>query len=304
MEYPSAASGDANSGELLSISMVAVHELIAWELDKYPHRLAGSGLSEGQLAKEIGRAKQKLTERGCYEPLEVLLEKEAARIQHLFAAHTQRTDLQDEYEGLEWTVGVVDLRHVLAFQRRLVFAPELRALQVPKQEDWPALLSFSFGPARSIEYRMTLHERDGQASEFNLQSDNPDLQLRSVPDTKVQSSGLFSLYGGCPFFEVAEFRGRWFLRDGYHRAYHLLRAGVYCLPAVVIRARAIDEVGATQSWFFNEEQLFSSHPPRVMDFLDDDLVLRYQRPRFKKTLRIRIDESLQPENESDDVQGD
>jgi hypothetical protein len=304
MEYSSVIFGDANSGELLSTSMVAVHELIAWELDEYPHRLAGSGLSEGQFAKEIGRAKQTLTGRGCYEPCDVLLEKETARIQHLFAAHTQRTDLQDEYEGLEWTVGVVDLRHVLAFQRRLVFDPELRALRVPKQEDWPALLSFSFGPARSIEYRMTFHERDGQGSEFILQSDNPDLQLRPVPDTKVRSPDPFSLYGGCPFFEVAEFRGRWLLRDGYHRAYHLLRAGVYYLPAVVIRARTIDEVGATQSWFFDEEQLFSSHPPRVMDFLDDDLVLRYRRPRFKKIFRIRIDESLQPENETDDAQGD
>jgi hypothetical protein len=103
---------------------------------------------------------------------------------------------------------------------------------------------------------------------------------------------------------VAEFRRRWFLRDGYHRAYRLLRAGVHHVPVVVIRARTMDELGATQSWFFDEEQLFSPCPPRVMDFLSDDLVLRYQRQRFRKTIRIIIEESLQPIDEADEVQGD
>ena len=52
------------------------------------------------------------------------------------------------------------------------------------------------------------------------------------------------------------------------------------MPAVVIYARSIEEVGATAPWFFNEEQLFSDRPPQVTDFLDDrsDSALREDSP--------------------------
>jgi hypothetical protein len=304
MEQANTTFDEINSGDLLSPSMVTIRELIAWELDEYPHRSSRADLNEGQLDEAIKRAKQKLAERVCYEPRKVLLDEETAHVQHLFPTHIQRADLRDEYEGLEWTLGAIDLRYVLAFQRRLVFDPELSLLQVPKQEDWPALLSFLFGPARNTEYRITVHARDVKGSEFSIQSNNPDLQLRPRLGTHDRDFGPFSLYGGCPFFEVAEFRGRWFLRDGYHRAFHLLRAGVYHLPAIVIRARTIDEVGATQPWFFKEEQLFSSQPPHMMDFLDEDLVFCYQRQQLKKTIRISIEESLHAIDDIDEVQGD
>jgi hypothetical protein len=91
-------------------------------------------------------------------------------------------------------------------------------------------------------------------------------------------------------------RGRWFLRDGYHRAYSLLQAGVYEVPAIIVQARTIEELGATHPWFFPEEILFSETPPRVCDFLDDDLVFEYNRPPLIKTLRITMEETLAPED--------
>jgi hypothetical protein len=124
------------------------------------------------------------------------------------------------------------------------------------------------------------------------------------PDTERGGGSPFSLYGGSPFFEVAELRGRWFLRDGYHRAYRLLQAGVHRVPAVVIHARTIGELGATEPWFFSEEQLFSDRPPCVMDFLDENMVLRYERTALRKVIRIRVEESLQAFDEPDEVQGD
>jgi hypothetical protein len=136
-----------------------------------------------------------------------------------------------------------------------------------------------------------------------LHSVNPDLQLR-VNRQNRRTGGLpLELYGGSPFFEVGEFRGRWFLRDGYHRAYGLLQAGVHRIPAVVIYARTIEELGATEPWFFGESQLFSERPPQVTDFLEDDLVLRYERVALRKVIRIRIEESLQPFDERDEIQG-
>lgn len=106
--------------------------------------------------------------------------------------------------------------------------------------------------------------------------------------------GPFEFHGGSPFFEVAEHHGRWFLRDGYHRAEYLLRSGITQVPAVVIRARTLAELGSIGSWFFSEQILFGPHPPYVSDFLDDQLTQQYARPRMLKTVRVTIEESFGP----------
>lgn len=149
------------------------------------------------------------------------------------------------------------------------------------------------------------HQGDATSDlDISLYSNNPDLQVRLNQKAGADDASLLSLYGGTPFFEVAELCGRWFLRDGYHRAYRLLNAGVHYIPAVVIRAKTLEELGATNTWFFGEDQLFSDRPPRVVDFLDKSMVLHYQRVALRKVIRIRIEESLQPFGEIEEKQGE
>jgi len=107
-------------------------------------------------------------------------------------------------------------------------------------------------------------------------------------------SAPLAVHAGSPFFEVAEYAGRWFLRDGYHRAYNLLRAGVFFLPAVIVQARTLEELGAVLPQFFSELILLSDHPPFVSDFLDEALTIQYDRPQTIKTLRIIMEESIAP----------
>jgi hypothetical protein len=155
----------------------------------------------------------------------------------------------------------------------------------------------AIGPQRSTEHRLIHDRSEEDRLDIRLHSSNPDLRLRFHPKSSRGELLPLSLYGGSPFFEVAEFRGRWFLRDGYHRAYHLLQAGVDRMPVVVIYARSIEELGATAPWFFNEEQLFSDRPPHVTDFLDDNMILHYERTALRKVIRIHIEESLEPFDE-------
>jgi hypothetical protein len=283
---------------------VDVHELIAWDLDEYPYRNSAIELCHEEFAKKLARARQQLAQRKCYADYPALLAEETENIQHLFAIHLQSTDLQKEYEGLDWTLGVVDLRRLLAFQRRLIFSPAHCRSSIPQQGDWPELISFAMGSRRATEHRTITHSGNSDGLDISLYSSNPDLQLRMNSMTGPDRRPFFSLHGGNPSFEVAEYRGRWFLRDGYHRAYRLLRAGVHHIPAVVIYARTLKELGATELWFFGEDQLFSDHPPRVLDFLDETLVLHYERPALHKVIRIRIQESLEPFDETNEVQGE
>jgi hypothetical protein len=279
-----------------------VYELIAWGLDEYPYRSFAIGLRQGEFAKKVEQAQQRLAKRECYANCPVLLQGETERIGHLLSASAKRTDLQKEYERFDWTLGVVDLRYLLAFQRRLVFNAR-NISPVPTQDDWSQLISLAMGPQRGTGHRLVRNSNAADNLDISLCSSNPDLQLRLSPSAGTSDHSPFSLYGGSPFFEVAELLGRWFLRDGYHRAYRLLQAGVYRVPAVVIRTRTFEELGATEPWFFNEDQLFSDRPPRVMDFIDESLVFRYERAALRKVIRIRIEESLEPVDEIE-IQGE
>jgi hypothetical protein len=288
----------------LSSSKVNVHELIAWELDEYPYRKSAIGLRREEFAKRVEGAQQRLAERECHASCPALLAEESKSLHHLLSECTQRSDLQAEYEGLDWTLGVVDLRRLLAFQRRLVFSARRHTSPTPQQDNWSQLVSLTLGLQRSTEHYFVRNSSATGDLDISLHSNNPDLQMRLSPDAGRGGHLPFSLYGGSPFFEVAELRGRWFLRDGYHRAYRLLQAGVHRIPAVVIYTRTIGELGATEPWFFSEEQLFSDRPPRVMDFLNKNLVLRYERKALHKVIRIRVEESLQAFDETDEVQGE
>jgi hypothetical protein len=288
----------------LSSPKVDVHELIAWELDEYPYRDSAMSLKREEFAMRIERAHERLAERECHASCPALLLQESRSINHLFAECRERSDLQAEYEGLDWTLGAVDLRRLLAFQRRLVFNTRRHTSPVPQQGDWSQLTALALGSQRGTEHHFVRNRCATGYLEVSLHSNNPDLQLRLSPNAGRGGHLPFSLYGGSPFFEVAELRGRWFLRDGYHRAYCLLQAGVHRIPAIVIHTRTVEELGATAPWFFSEEQLFSDRPPRVIDFLDEDLVLRYERIALRKVIRIRVEESLEAFDETDEQQGD
>jgi hypothetical protein len=257
-----------------------------------------------ELAKKVELAQQRLAERECHADCPALLAEQPKNFNSLLAECRERSDLQAEYEGLDWTLGIVDLRRLLAFQRRLVFGTKRQIAPSVQQDDWPQLISLTIGPQRSTAHRLLRNRSSTGDLDISLHSSNPDLQVRISPNTESGCQSPLSLYGGSPFFEVAELRGRWFLRDGYHRAYRLLQAGVHRIPAIVIYTRTIGELGATEPWFFGEEQLFSERPPRVSDFLDENLVLRYQRTALRKVIRIRVEESLQAFDETDEVQGD
>ena len=283
---------------------VDVYELIGWGLDDYTYRNCATSVRQKELTKRVKRARKILEERERYMDGPALLREKTEGVRPLLTGVCHRKDLGEEYEAFNWELGVVDLRHLLAFQRRLVFSHALPGMCIPAKDDWPQLVSLALGSQRTTRHHLLCNKNTIDGMDIRLHSSNPDLQVRLSGNASHENRSPISLYGGSPFFEVAEFRGRWFLRDGYHRAYRLLQAGVHQMPAVVIHARTIEELGATDPWFFDEEQLFSDRPPRVTDFLDDNLILRYERTALRKVIHIRIEESLEPFDETEELQGE
>jgi hypothetical protein len=260
---------------------VRIRELAGWMLDEDEYRPAT--YDRGKQS----RAQQLVSQRAPFESSSALIEGETTAIQNLLVQQASRSDLLAEMVGLAWSLGVVDLRRLIAFQRRIVSNPSQPTSHTVHVDDWPALVAVSFGASKPPEYEII---RKPDANTIVLRSCNPNMSLRFFDDL----SSPVSVHTGSPFFEVAQYRGRWFLRDGYHRAYDLLRANIFRIPAVIVYAVTLEELGATQPWFFSEETLFSTTPPQVVDFLDDALVLEYNRPLLIKTVRVTVEESLAP----------
>ena len=262
----------------MNLSCVHVRELAAWGLDVYEYRPYSFDLRNGPLP---GRNP---TRRPPLQQSNALLGKDSPVLRDAFLAQAERPDLLDEMKGLTWSLGVVDLRALVAFQRRLFFS-SMYLPPIPATKDWPSLLALTFAPAQPPKYDIS-HDHASQV--LLLRSNNPNLHVRIAGDV----NSPLRIHTGSPFFEVACFRDRWFIRDGYHRAFAFLRAGIFEIPAVIVQAKTIEELGATKPWFFSEEVLFSADPPRVLDFLDDNLILEYDRPPLIKTLRITMDETF------------
>jgi len=259
----------------MSATRMLVRELAAWGLDQDEYRPAVYR-GNPDCSRDL------LNSRIPFETESALVERGDRGLRELFAEQETRSDLRAEMAGLDWFLGVVDLRRLLAFQRRIVFDSEAQEPPMPAADRWYDLVGLCFGPPKHVVCDAVRSD-----SSVLLRSTNPNLQFRITNDRSIP----IVVYSGSPFFEVAHYRNRWFLRDGYHRAFRCLRAGVFSVPAVIVRARTLEQTGAVHRWFFPEEVLFSPVPPCVVDFLDDAFVIEYYRPPLIKTLRITIEES-------------
>lgn len=256
-------------------------ELAAWGLDDSSDRPASSCAARTQ-----AQAEECLASLLDWNSRSARIEALPVDIQNALTHNAERDDLNEEFDGLTWTLGVVDLRWLVSFQRRLVLREE--TIDGAELHDWTARMQVSLPYCRTSEFESALH-----SSGLTLSSENPDFTVQW--QTTREGDGVFALkvHHGSPFMEVGYYRGRWFLRDGYHRAYRLLRAGIVEVPAVIVQASTVEELGANRPWFFPEEVLFSRRPPLVTDFLADDLVLRWYRPARRKVIRVAITEDLE-----------
>lgn len=265
----------------MSRSQISIRELSGWGFDSYEYRPAVF------VSEHASRASRLIAQRPPFEQSNAVVTVESNELQEGFASVGKRNDLHTEMSGLQWSLGVVDLRTLIAFQRRLALDADGVQLSIPTASDWAALIKMSFGPPKPVNYEVF---HDHSLRTVTLRSTNPNLHIRT-------GTGLvhpLTIHGGDPFFEVARLRDRWFLRDGYHRAYTLLQAGVFTVPAVIVEVDTIEELGANEPWFFDERVLFSKNPPKVLDFLNEDLIIKYYRPPLIKTVQIKIEEALEP----------
>jgi hypothetical protein len=263
-------------------------------------RLAGPGEDVTAHVAAWENAKASLISRTPYALPGLSTQPLAAELLQRADTFRQRSDVQTGLQGFTWELGIVDLNQVLSFQKIVNLEQAEERVTAINQDDWGALFSLCLPDPSPPEQLQGLSEPGKTGIVFS--SLNPNLRVvgqavmeqSPAPGQLGQSMKFvgFAIGLGSSFVQVAEYKQRWFLRDGYHRCYGLLRKGITRIPCVFIRALAFEHIGANKPDFIKYETLLGEHPPFLKDFLDDQLSTTVQQTAVRKAVRISADEFL------------
>jgi hypothetical protein len=191
---------------------------------------------------------------------------------------------------------VLSISRLIAIQK-FVYS-DTNGQKPPNPEDLSELFRLT-----TPEYRLTQSAtiKDEGTLSYTMASENPNLRVGGMAESEVIVTtpsgaqmplhifGYFATYGG-PWMQVARHLDRWFLRDGYHRAYQLLKHGIDRVPCVVVSANALADLGFVRAGFVGPEVLLGDRPPRVGDFIDDNVAVDGSIIPVRKVVRIRAEE--------------
>jgi hypothetical protein len=168
-----------------------------------------------------------------------------------------------------WELAVVgDLRQVVAAQPT-VFSDEVEGDSViPEPGDLEAIARLTL-PLSPPSAELPAHF-DEDTQTWSISSPSPNLRITGTFSGEVRPDVLgvgFLLELLPSFVSVAGFRGRWVLRDGYHRCYRLLAAGVVRVPAFVRHFG--DDESLFRSGMLPEHVYCGERPPTLADYHDD-----------------------------------
>ena len=215
----------------------------------------------------------------------------------------ERQELRAHFHGFDWRPAMVDLTQVLSFQK-LINAEGLdERLGNAKGFDLNRLLEICLPSSQPLPPVGAFADADGKG--FTISSLNPNLRIAAghlseasvsptpgVPPVRAQAVTLL-ITMGTSYVQVARYRDRYFLRDGYHRTAALLRRRITEAPCVLIEARSFEQLGCPPG-SFSYEVLFGDRPPYLRDFWNDDTSREIAQVATRKVIRVRGEEFVVP----------
>ena len=122
-----------------------------------------------------------------------------------------------------------------------------------------------------------------------LSSPNPNLRVVGNFNAQVGPGVMgfgFAVTLQKSYVQVARLAGRYFLRDGYHRAYGLLAAGIRHVPALVKEFQSFEEVALPQG-LLPQAAYLGDRPPLLSDYLDDRVAADTSLPVVQKMVVVQ-----------------
>lgn len=247
------------------------------------------------LQELIAKRRAAVAARETYAPVNPLIDPASQSGLDVVAA---RPEVQATFQPHRWRVALANLEHVLAFQKTIK-TEDLDRRLAPVVEDADKLLELCLPTEQPAPPQGAFGDADGKG--FTISSQNPNLrivggQLHEADVSAGPGGSSMTMQAitllvnfGTSYLQVAHYNGRYFLRDGYHRAAGLIRAGITVVPCIFIDARSFEEVNPGQG-MFTYETMFGPRPPRLIDFWDDEVASDIKQPAIRKVIRVRGEE--------------
>ncbi len=193
---------------------------------------------------------------------------------------------------------IVDLAAIVGAQKQIVIGEATDRVHGLGGDDLLAIARLTL-PLPKREPIAWSFDRERNA--FVLSSPNPNLRVvghfnstvgGEVPGVVFDSFGFAVSYQRS-YLQVAIIEGRYVLRDGYHRAYGLLRAGIRHVPAFVRRYASWDEA-SLPSGLLPKDACLGARPPMLTDYLNDAVAIDRWITRTSKLLILQAVELSVP----------
>jgi hypothetical protein len=168
-----------------------------------------------------------------------------------------------------WRVVVADLTRVCAMQPHVATDDSSQRAAGLSGDDIRAVAQVTL-PVGSLTPIAAAFNEDKKAWVFS--SANPNLRVfgHAQGDAPVAPIFGFAVGVSLSFMQVASFNGRLLLRDGYHRAYGLLRRGITRAPVFVREFERFEDM-RLPSGMLPQDAYLGLRPPTLADYLNDEV---------------------------------
>lgn len=189
-----------------------------------------------------------------------------------------------------WDVALVDLTRVCAFQP-LVFSDQaVERVQSVDGEDIKSIASLTL--PLDVDAQLPI-QFDPVRQAWLISSENPNLRILGntagpmTPGPGAPTILGFAVSSMSSFLQVGRHRGRYFLRDGYHRAFGFLSRGITVVPAFVRDIASFEELVPDPRTMLPQDSYQGHRPPVLSDYLDDEVAAAVRVPSVHKLIVIQ-----------------
>lgn len=207
-----------------------------------------------------------------------------------------RSDCKDAYPNGTWAAELVEISGIIPIQPSLDldYARNLEGSNIESSNLLPAV-KFCFAEKHPADFDVSVEQRQKAVSIHGI---NPSLEVVGLRYESQPDGGpvliSFIVSAAPNIVVVSRHAGRHFLSSGYHRVYHLMRAGYSRIPCAVREVASLAQAGAYGPEAFREEVLMAPRPPLFPDFADPELATIVPFPARQRVVRIRPDEYFVP----------
>lgn len=238
--------------------------LTGWSIPNIVVLLAGNNQAAitAEHTYQIQAAVASVQARAPYvNPIDVIMDSVVELTEYYEQFWLQPELEQFKQEG--WTTKLADLRKVCTVQAIVECENSKQRTANIDPNDFLAIANISLPKVNTNNSLVTF---DSIKNAWVFSSPNPNLRIIG---NFSANGNLFGFAAGISnsFIQIAKCQGRYFLRDGTHRAFGFLSNSINIVPVLYKEYNSIFEMGLPQG-LFPSETLLGDRPPMLTDYFE------------------------------------